>query len=230
MPDNAIDEVIETAEGDQQPQAKPPKVVFDGPGQQEKVEQLIRQAKSTAAKDLRAERDALKVELAAARRAQTPQGEDNTLALAEARAELASLKAEREESKVTESLRRAVSGQNFFDAELATNLLRQSAKVVDGRVVFVDSEGNERLGRDFSPLTAAEAARELADQKAWMVRGSVRGGSGSTPRISDTNKAIKLSDYFGKNASRSGELHKLARFDKPKYLKLREAAHAEGLV
>lgn len=196
---------------------------------QAKLDSIIREAQGRAAKALREENTRLKSELAAAPKVPAMQPtEDLTVQLMTTRAELASLKAAQQESALKEQLRAAVAGQNFFEPELACQILRTQVKIVGGKPVPVDADGNERLGSDFNPLGIAELAAELARTKKFLVRGDVKPGSGSKPTNTSFSDAVPLERLFGPKSD-GGLAQKLAMTNPAHYRRLRAAAKARGL-
>jgi hypothetical protein len=208
---------------------KPAKIVFDE-AQKLRVNEIVREASARAGSEARAEAARLKTELEAARRAQTPPAPsaDVTLELATTRAELAALRSAQEESAVKDSLR-AACGTAFIDPDLAVQILRAGVKVVNGKPVPVDSDGNERLGSDFNPMSLKEYAQELAAQKPFLARGQVRGGVGSTPSQAAPSAGPRLEDLFGPKSD-GGAANRLALHDPQKYKSLRKLAVEKGLL
>lgn len=204
------------------------KVTFDE-RQQAKITEIIKKASARAGAEARAEAERLKQELQQVKAKLPAETPDTALELATTRAELAALKSAQQESALKDSLRAAV-GNGFVDADLAVQILRNQVKIgTDGKPVAIDADGNERLGDDFAPLSLQALAAELAQSKPFLARGSVRSGSGSTPAQSHAS-TLKISEYFGKGATKGAELHRLARVDKARYHQMREQARREGLV
>jgi hypothetical protein len=211
--------------------AKPEKITFDEK-QQAKVSELIKRAQSAAGREARAEAARLKLELETARRAAPSQEPDTStlLKLAQAESELSTLKREREETAIKDACRAAV-GNDFLNQDLAVRLLRDNIRVIDGKPVVVDESGAPKMGADFEPVSLRDAALALAQEHKYLARGSVRPGAGSTPAESTANP-VKLETMFGRDATPEGvgQMHKLARFDRPRYERLRQAARQRGLI
>lgn len=229
MPDNntPIAEPVVPVDG-QQPQNSDGKTKITYTAeQQEHINELIKGAQSRAARELRAENVRLKAE-AAARTAAPPVVEDLSLRLAETQAELSSLKSEKQETTVRETLR-AACGQQFLDNDLAVRLLADNVKVIDGAVRAVDETGNLRLNSSFEPMTLKELAQELAAAKPFLARAEVRGGAGSKPGAGYPSNAVDLSSLFGKNSD-GGKANALAMHDPQTYRRLKAAAREKGLI
>jgi hypothetical protein len=219
MPDTletpfGIEVVARGAEQDTPPPApepeqgqKPAKITFDA-AQKERINTIVREATARAGAEARQEAARLKAELDAARRTPTPPAPsaDLSVELATTRAELASLRSAQEENSIRDSLRRAV-GTEFIDPDLAVQILRAGVKVVNGKPVPVDADGNERLGADFNPMSLKEYARELAAQKPFLARSKALGGAGSKLADSMPSTGPRLEEYFGPSSTRAGELH-----------------------
>lgn len=211
-----------------EPQAETPKVVFDD-AQKARVNEIVAEATRRAGREARAEAARLKTELETLQRTQAPPpAADLSLELATAKAELSSLRTAQEEATIKAALVSAVSAENPFDPALCADLLRQNAKVVDGRVVFLDADGNVRLGADFNPLDAAAAARELAQARPYLIRGQVKGGVGSKLSEAPVN-VVRLEELFGPKSD-GGKANALAMRDPRRYQELRRQAREKGLV
>src|SRR5260370_20260711 len=139
----------------QETPGEPQKVVFDD-AQKARINEIVKEATARAGAEARAETARLKEAAAAA-----PQSTDALLKLAEAQAELTTLKSESQEAKLQSALQKAVSSTPFFDPILATSVLRSSIRLVDGQPVVIDANGAPRLGPDFNPMTLSDLAIEL---------------------------------------------------------------------
>lgn len=203
------------------------KVVFS-PEQQAKITEIVKAASARAGSEARQEAERLRKELEQVKAKFPLESADTALALAEAKLELQTLKTERTESALKDTLRAAV-GNQFVDSELATQILRSQLKIgSDGKAVAVDANGNARLNASFEPMTVAELCTELAQQKPFLARGQTRGGSGSTPALNNTSNAPKLESLFGRTSS-GAEANKLAMRDINTYRRLRALAHEKGI-
>lgn len=197
--------------------------------QQGKITEIIREVSRRSGAEAREEAERLRKELEAARKAPAA-AEDAALQLAEARAELTALKAAEAESKLKSALLSAVSAESFFDAPLAADLLRQSVKLVDGKPIVIDpATGETRLGADFNPMGLKEAAQELAQQKAFLVRGQMKPGAGSVPSLGDRSNLPKLETLFGPKSD-GGAANKLCLQNPTLYRKLKAEARERGLI
>jgi hypothetical protein len=211
-----------------EPIPAPQKIVFSD-DQKQRINEIVAESSRRAGSEARLEAARLKTELEALQRTQTPPAsEAASVELRTVKAELESVRREQLESKLHSELLAAVSTEPFYDVKLAADLLKQSAKIIDGKVVFCGPDGQTRLGADYNPLTPAEAARELASQRPWFVRGRVMGGSGSLPSQGAPVNTTKLEDLFGPHSD-SGKANALAMRDKPTYEKLKRLARQKGL-
>ena len=208
------------------PAPAPPKVTFSEE-QKARVNEIVKEASARAGAEARAETERLRKLVPVT--PTEPQSTDTLLRLAEAQAELTSLKSEREESRVREVLHAAVSKQSFFDPELAAQILRASVKVVDGKPVVVDSTGAPRLNAEFNPMSLAELAADLATSKKFLVRGELRGGVGSVMATGRAETGPKLEELFGKN-SNGAAANQLGLRNPKEYQRLRVQAVKAGLL
>jgi len=217
---------IPAAEAEGQP-PEPPKVTFDD-AQKARINEIVAEASRRAGSEARAEAARLTVELEAARKAQVPAAEDTDarVKLAEAEAELGSLRAAQQEATVRDALLKA-AGNTFLDSDLAVRIMKDSTRLIDGKLCVVGADGAVRLNSNFEPMSAAELATELAGQKPFLARGEVRGGAGSTPTKGDTSNAVDLTIIFGKTASCQAA-NALAMRDPQR--QLREQARQRGLL
>jgi hypothetical protein len=209
-------------------QAEAPKIVFDE-AQKERINSIVSEASKRAGSEARAEAKRLQDELDKLRTQAPPPDADAALELRTTKAQLEALKKETQDNTLKTALLAAVSAEGPFDANLCADLLRQNAKLQDGRVVFLDpSTGEVQLGADFNPVTAAEAARQLSAARPYLIRGRVMGGAGS--RLAETQStAVPLSTLFGKDSD-GGAANRLALHNPQKYRELRRQAQANGLV
>ncbi|MGD0774839.1 MAG: hypothetical protein ABSC05_18650 [Candidatus Solibacter sp.] len=205
------------------PAAAPPKVTFDD-AQKARINEIVKEASARAGAEARAEVARLKAALPA-----EPQSTDALLRLAQAEAELAALKSEAAESRVREVLHAAVSKQPFFDGQLASEILRSSVRLIDGKPVVVDASGTPRLNSEFREMSLSEAVEELATAKPFLVRGQLKGGVGSVMAASRAETGPKLEDLFGKN-SNGAAANQLGLRNPAKYRELRAQAVKAGLL
>jgi hypothetical protein len=214
---------------DSAPVMEPPAKVVFSPEQQQKVDALIKDAMSRAGKTARAENAELKRELESLK---SSAGLDT-----EGRAELASVKNERDilrqerAENITRSALRSVVG-NFLDQELAIDLLKRSVRLTaSGGLEVIDEAGNPRLNASYEPMTISELAKEEAARRPFMIKGAMRGGTGSTEAQSSTPSSDKtlVSQIFGPK-SNSKLANQMSLQDPKKYARLRKIAIAEGLL
>jgi hypothetical protein len=234
--DELEDQSAERADrSDAQPKPEhPPKIVFDQQ-QQEKVNQLIREAQGRAARETRAELARVQAELDAAR-AVSPALPDSGAAvlateLAAARAELQAVKQREVENTLNTQLLSAAAAENFHSVEIATRLMRDHVRLVDGKVSVVDHAGNERLNAGLDPMTLEDFAREISQQHPYLTRSQVRSGAGSV-ESRGYKPSVQLEKLFGRGAAPDAArvLNDLAKRDSAKYRSLRNAARERGLI
>jgi len=225
-------EEIQNPEQVGNPEPEGEKITFTE-SQQSKINEIIKGVSARAGKEARAEAERLRLELERERAKPAAAAENTALELATAKAELAAVRREQEESKIRTALLDAVAKEGFYDATLAADLLRSAVKWDGQRLIAIDASGAERLGADLDPLSPAELAKELAESRPYLVRGQVKTGAGSTMSQSHrTETTIPLEAMFGRAATPQGvgSVHKLANNDPAKYQQLRAAARAKGLV
>jgi hypothetical protein len=228
--ENLLDDAqaIETQQ-QQQPTEQQEKVTFDA-RQQEKVNDLIRKAQGRAARELREELARVQLELAAVKQT-APQADQGTqmlaTELAATKAERDALARERQDTNITEHLRRA-AGDQFVNQDLAVNLMRQNVRVVDGKPVVIGPDGNPRMNASLDQMTLQDLATELTVQHPYLARGTVRPGTGSTPASTGV-PPVQLDKLFGKG-SNAAEINRLALHDPEKFRRLRRQARQEGLI
>ena len=224
MPIDPIEEQVEAVETPiaAEPEAPPAKVTFTDE-QKVKISAIMKEVSARAGSEARSELARLKASLPV-----EPQSTDTALRLAETQAELTALKSEAHEAKLQAVLLKAVSTENFFDNQLASEILRASTRMIDGKVTIVAADGTPRLNSEFSPMTPAELARELGTSKPFLVRSNFKPGLGS---IVSTNPpaTVKLEEIFGAS-SNSGLANKIAMSDPSKYRRMRAQAVQAGLL
>lgn len=215
------------------PNKRPAKVTFDE-AQQRRVDELIREAQGRAARELREANARLQAEVDAYRQ-RHPNLEPGELTLAnevaQLRAEKDALAREREQGQIEAQLRQA-AGDTFIDADAIVKLYRGDIRLMDGRPVVVDESGNPRLNETLDPMSPADLLREVANTHKWLVRSTVRGGTGSTEASRSTLSDINdrdLARLFGPQSD-SRAANQLALRDPAKYKHLRVKARERGLV
>ena len=212
--------------------ARPTKVTFDL-AQQQKIDSLIKDAQSRAAKGLRGELNQALTrirELEARAGVLTDDDGAKMLAteLATARAENAVLKSEQEKEKLSDALRTA-AGNAFVDTNLAVQIMRSQVRLIDGKVVVLDQDGNPRMNAHFEPMTPQELAVDLANTKPFLARGEVRGGTGSFERNSaPTTSQTELERFYGAKPDVAG-LNRLAIRDPRRFRELKRLATEKGM-
>lgn len=214
------------------------KVVFD-PDQQVKLEQLIRAAKSEAAKELRREHAETLRENAALRASlNLPQETQDQLAamsdkLAQATAEYTRVDGLTKAAAKREALQAAATAANFFDVSVGGTLMAGEVTYVDDALKVIDpTTGETRLNRFGEPMTLRELATEKATKLPYMIRSTFKPGTGSVAAEGhapvDPDAAVER--LFGKTASDPAGAHRLARTNPREYQRLRKLAVEKGLA
>ena len=196
--------------------------------QKARINEIISDAVKRAGAEARAEAKRLQDELDTLKRTQAP-APDQSVELQATKAELAAMRKEQAESALKGTLLSAVSGMGFFDPKLGADLLAQNAKLRDGKVVFVNEAGEVELGSDFNPLTPSGAATRLAEQRPYLVRGDVKGGSGSVLADRVSTPPLKLEDIFGARSS-GAAANALAMRSPAEYRRLKSLAQQRRLI
>jgi hypothetical protein len=130
---------------------------------------------------------------------------------------------------VSAVLHKAVASQAFYDSDLAAQILRASIRVVDGKPVVIDATGAPRLNSEFNPMTPAEAARELAESKKFLVRSDFKPGVGSVMSTNPPSNSVKLEDLFG-STSNGALANRMAMSNPAEYRRKRAQAVQAGLL
>jgi hypothetical protein len=223
-------------QNEERPQPGQPQKIAFSPDQQEKVNQLIRDAQGRAAKELRVELDRTKAELEAARTL-APKTDSGAVELAaqvsELRAERDTLRRERADSILTADLLSVAGAEEFHDTDLATRLMRDHVRLAeDGKPVVVNADGTPRLNANLDPMTLGELARAVATERPFLVRSSVRSGSGGVESRSKVEPFGGLDKLFGPGASKdaAAQLNRMALRDPQRYRSMRRQAVEKGLI
>lgn len=221
-------ESVIRAEQEAAPQAqpqKPAKITFDQT-QQEKVNELIREAQGRAARDLRAELETTKAAAAAKdaelqlwKSAANPE-------LAAAREQLAVEQTARSAAELRESnarrnaaLHSALEAEGVLGISDAVRLLSDSVKW----------SGDVLVGSDGKPL--ADIIRDFVNSRPWAVRSAVRPGTGSVEasRSLGNEAQLKPEQIFGRGSD--ARLANNLAMSKPReYQRLKSLARERGLV
>ncbi len=224
-------ETLESAAPAAEEQAPNEKIVFDEK-QQARINELLREAQGRSAREVRAENKRLQLELESARKAPTPAepSADVLIRLAQAESERDSLRASAQDATIKATLQDAVASENFCDPALAAQILKSSVRLIDGKATVIDpATGEPQLNASFEPVTVAEAAKNLAKAKPFLVRSNYRPGSGSTPSMGSPSTQPRLEDLFGPK-SNGGLANKLSLSDPRRYRQLRAIAQEKGLL
>jgi hypothetical protein len=201
--------------------------VFFGTKQQEKVNALIRDAQGRAASEIRAELAAAK-EAAAKQAAELEiyRNAESNPELIETRRQLANETIARTAAEERENAARKNAA--LFEALEAEGVIapKDAVKLLSDAVVWKDGALVSTV--DGKPV--ADVVRDFANARPHLVRGSVRGGIGSTPANRPLGESTaKLENLFGKGSS-SKLANDLALKDPAAYSRLRVRARECGLI
>lgn len=222
-------------ESNEQPVVTPPtepvepqKVTFT-PEQKDRINEIVKNASARAGIEARAETERLRKLIPA--NPTEPQSTDTAtlLRLAQAESELSTLKAQAQESALSEVLHKAANTQPWFDPTIAESILRNSVRVVEGVARVYDASGAVRLNSSFEPMSPAEAAAELAESKKFLVRSEMHFGSGSVMNTHHEEPGPKLETIFGRNSD-GGAANRLAMKSPKTYAAMKVRARAAGLI
>ena len=202
----------------------PEKVIFNE-AQQKKLSDLIKQAQSRAAGQLRAELAAAKEELATKetelalhRQALSPELAETRQRLAEESGARQAAETRLRIAETTVQLRDALANEGVINLADAVRLVQDSVAWKDGQL-----QGSD--GRSL-----AEVAKDFAADRPFMVRSSVRGGVGATSAERPlADPRAKLETLFGRG-SNAVAANKLAMRDPQEYRRQRALAVEAGLL
>ena len=196
--------------------------------QQAKIEEIIKNVSGRVASDLRADNKRLQRELDAAK-VQAPVTPDLARDLDLTRAEIAALKAEQAETRLTKQLEQA-AGDTFI-SPLGVRVMRDYVKIgADGKPVVVDESGNPRLNSQFAPMSLSELAQAIAEQHKYIARGRTLPGAGSVLAqgvVKQTEPT--LAQLFGPRSD-GGLANALALKSPSEYRRLKTLAREKGLI
>ena len=220
-PKSSLQTALDAAE-----QEMPDGRVYFGPRQQAKLDELLVERASRAAKDLRAELASTK-KAAAATQAELQLYRDNASPeLIEARANLATEQVARTGAEQRErDARRNVALRDALAAENIINLVDSSRLLADA----VKWSGEELVSIDGGkPL--AELVRDYAASRPFLVKSSIRSGTGASPATRSIGEpAARLASLFGRGSSGKAA-NDLARSNPQEYQRLRVIAIERGLL
>jgi len=220
----------------QRPEAdKSGKVTFDEK-QQAKLEELLAKMRHETAKTLREENAALQRELERARQAALlPQSTAEELAatserLAAARAELQSIEQRKLDDLKLATLQAAAEAADFMDAGIGAQLMANSVQLISGEFTVVSPKnGAPRLNAHGDPMTVAELAAEIGTRHRYLVKSTLRGGSGSHVAMEPAPSGPPIESLFGAR-SNGAAAQKYHREHPAEYRRLREQARQKGLL
>ena len=212
------------------------KVTFDE-RQQAKVNDLIQEAMGRSARDTRAQLRAANDRIAAMEAASllpstaAAELEATNARLAASRAELTANENAVKEAALKASLVDAATKAGFISPTDASKLLLDGVGFVDGVAVAVDAHGQPKLNQYGEHMTVEEFAKEFAAKNAYLVRGDIRGGIGSTPASQSTlaQETHPLTRYFGKGSDPIAA-NRFAMSNPRAYSRMRIQAREEGLI
>jgi hypothetical protein len=131
------------------------------------------------------------------------------------------------------AIQNAANKLNFVDLEDVLALTERNIKwdTDKGKWSVLGEGGTERYNSAIEPMSLDEYYAELASKKPWLVRGDVKGGTGSAEAGRSNLGAGKyaVEQVFGKNAD-AAIANKLAREDIKEYRRLKDVARAAKLI
>lgn len=230
MDTETTNQTAETASTTGQPEQKPEKVTFDA-RQQDKVNELIREAQGRAAKEVRAELAAVREKLSRLEAVQPPSREEiEALERRAAEAKVALAEAEAIGQSTRKQSRLLHACQGFLEPELVATLLKSQTAFVDGELRPTNEHGSPLLNTHGEAMSLDEFVRQFGEKRPWMVRSQAKGGSGSVASRGSSAEEPRAADYFGPQASKSGDLHRISRENPTLYRRLRAEAVSKGFL
>ena len=151
--------------------------------------------------------------------------------LAAARLESAALKESATKGEKDLLIAQEASKHGFIDVTTLQRLTRDNLKHTDQGFVPVDDAGNPMLNAAQDPMTVEEFFRDYGNKHAYLVRSSVKPGTGSSGSTGSALGSPRYDIYklFGPNSDASA-CNRLAISDPVTYRRLREEAKRKGLV
>jgi hypothetical protein len=202
--DNTNNEPVAAQETPETPQAQ--KISYS-PEQQTHLDGLLKMARTTAAKELRAELARAKEEAAAKAAELSLYQQGQTPELIEARAQLAAEKVARaaaEDRQVTAEkrtlLREEAQAADIISPVDAARLLGANVIHKDGKFVVVDDAGEPRVNDAGEPLQVRDLVKEFALARPYAVRGRTLPGTGSHVSGAPVRPTVPLESLFGPKA------------------------------
>lgn len=128
----------------------------------------------------------------------------------------------------------AASKVNFVNTEVVSKLTQDSIKYDEskGRFVVLGENGAERMNASYEPMSLDEFYTEFASKNPYLVRGSVKTGTGSTEsgRFDvSANGKYEVKQIFGKGSD-SKLAMTLYKEDPKEYQRLKGIAKSSGLI
>lgn len=206
--------------------------VFFGPKQQEKINELIREAQGRAAREVRAEAARLKQELNNLR-AQAPPSAEQAAELearvTRAKSELTEVETATQTARREATLQDVATKAAFIDPAVGAELLRGHVAWVDGELRPVNQHGSPLLNGRGEAMTVEEYSRSIAEKNPYLIRGEVRGGIGSHESRQSAPTGPTLEEVFGPRSN--GRLANELAMRSPKtYQQMRLKARQQGLI
>jgi hypothetical protein len=208
---------------------RPAKVSFDA-AQQNKVNDLIREAQGRAGREAREKLAEAERRLAAYEAASPSSAGAQELGaqIAALRAEKSALEREKSEMSINAALH-AVAG-DFVDPALAADLMKANVRLENGKITVVGADGTEMRNNQLNPMTLAELAADMATKRPYLVKGRMSSGLGSAESVgrTPTDQSAYLSTLFGRKANAKAA-NQLAIRDIRQYRALKAEAQKRGI-
>jgi len=204
--------------------------------QQRKIDEIVRSAQGRAASETRQKLSVanhkiseLEAQLQNAVAASKPDASEADRLRAELDAERAGRAAEKAQAtkdKLDAAILNAASEAGFLNPPQALKLLRDNVRMgEDGNIVVTDDDGIPLENQSVKTFVTA-----YAQKNDHMIRGSVRGGSGSTPSNgAPPMPAIRCEEIFGRGSD-SRLANACAIKNPAQYRVLRAEAIRRGLI
>jgi hypothetical protein len=200
--------------------------------QQQRVDEIIREAQGRAAKELRQERDALRNQLDLRETELRGYRESADPELARTRELLAAETTRRQKAEESErnsaksaALSAALAQADVLSVGDALTLIKDSFRYEGSALAAIDpNTGAVREG-----VSVQQAVSEFLASRQFLVRAQVRKGAGSAPSQEFGAAGPRLDQIFGKGSSAEAA-NNLAMRDPRQYARLRQKARAQGLI
>ena len=223
-------EPIITPAADAPATAEAPVKIEYSPEQQAHINKILKDAMGRAAAAERGATAQLQRELDVLKAQQTTTP-DLTTELQLTKAERDYLKKENQQAKLDIQLRAAASTVDFYDQNLGVRLMGDHVRTgPDGHLVVVNEDGTPMLSKTLAPVTLAELAQRVGDQHAYLIKGQVKGGAGSTPSAGRPSTPRPTPEEVFKSANSGAIAHKLSHENPQLYREIRAEAVAAGIL